>query len=156
MAVDRSLAQLYASWFKCLGDATRIQILSLLASRRGTMSVREIVDALGVGQPTISHHLRQLERARFVICERHGASTLVRVNRRRGSHGRACGRGRSDPRSTGADATLLSSVDRSRFCGTRAARRVSVTRPSSVEDVRLRLPIDLALITETELFHHSS
>ena len=49
MLVDRFLAELYASWFKCLGDATRIQILSLLASRRGAMSVREIVDALGVG-----------------------------------------------------------------------------------------------------------
>jgi DNA-binding transcriptional ArsR family regulator len=82
MSVDRPLAELYASWFKCLGDATRIQILSLLASRRGAISVREIVDALGVGQPTVSHHLRQLERARFVICERQGASTLVRVNRR--------------------------------------------------------------------------
>ena len=82
MTVDRSLAELYAGWFKCLGDATRIQILSLLASRRGAVSVGEIVDALGVGQPTVSHHLRQLERARFVICERQGASTLVRVNRR--------------------------------------------------------------------------
>jgi DNA-binding transcriptional ArsR family regulator len=82
MIVDRSLAQLYADWFKCLGDATRIQILSLLASRRGPMSVREIVDELGVGQPTVSHHLRQLERARFVICERHGASTLASVNQR--------------------------------------------------------------------------
>ena len=82
MSVDRPLAELYASWFKCLGDATRIQILSLLASRRGEMSVGEIVDALGVGQPTVSHHLRQLEQARFVICERQGASTFVRVNRR--------------------------------------------------------------------------
>ena len=82
MPVDRSLAELYASWFKCLGDATRIEILGLLASRRDAISVGEIVDALGVGQPTVSHHLRQLERARFVICERHGASTLVRVNQR--------------------------------------------------------------------------
>jgi ArsR family transcriptional regulator len=30
----------------------------------------------------VSHHVKQLERARFVICEREGASTLVRVNQR--------------------------------------------------------------------------
>jgi DNA-binding transcriptional ArsR family regulator len=82
MAVDRSLAEEYARWFKCLGDATRIQILSLLASQRRAMSVHEIVDELHVGQPTVSHHLKQLERGRFVTCERRGASTLVRVNRR--------------------------------------------------------------------------
>jgi ArsR family transcriptional regulator len=67
MAVDRSLAEQYAGWFKCLSDAT---------------SVRELVEALDVGQPTVSHHLKQLERARFVICERRGATTLVRVNLR--------------------------------------------------------------------------
>jgi DNA-binding transcriptional ArsR family regulator len=82
MVVDRPLAEQYAGWFRCLGDATRIQILSLLASTRRGMSVRELVEGLNVGQPTVSHHLKQLEHARFVICERRGATTLVRVNRR--------------------------------------------------------------------------
>jgi ArsR family transcriptional regulator, arsenate/arsenite/antimonite-responsive transcriptional repressor len=82
MSVDRVLAEQYAGWFKCLGDATRIQILSLLASTRQAMSVRELVEALEVGQSTVSHHLKQLERARFVICERRGATTLVGINRR--------------------------------------------------------------------------
>jgi DNA-binding transcriptional ArsR family regulator len=82
MLVDRPLAERYSQWFRCLGDATRIQILSLLASQRKPLTVHQIADALDVGQPTVSHHLKQLERARFVICERQGASTLVRVNRR--------------------------------------------------------------------------
>jgi ArsR family transcriptional regulator, arsenate/arsenite/antimonite-responsive transcriptional repressor len=82
MLIDRSLAEQYAGWFRSLGDATRIQILSLLASRRDAMTVHQIVAALEVGQPTVSHHLRQLERARFVICERQGARTLVRANQR--------------------------------------------------------------------------
>jgi len=82
MVVDRSLAERYAAWFRCLGDATRIQILSLLASQRHPLTVQQIVAALDVGQPTVSHHVKQLEHARFVICERQGASTLVRVNRR--------------------------------------------------------------------------
>jgi ArsR family transcriptional regulator, arsenate/arsenite/antimonite-responsive transcriptional repressor len=82
MVVDRPLAERYAAWFRCLGDATRIQILSLLASERHPLTVQQIVAALDVGQPTVSHHVKQLEHARFVICERQGASTLVRVNRR--------------------------------------------------------------------------
>jgi ArsR family transcriptional regulator, arsenate/arsenite/antimonite-responsive transcriptional repressor len=82
MVVDRPLAERYAAWFRCLGDATRIQILSLLASQRHPLTVQQIVAALDVGQPTVSHHVKQLEHARFVICERQGASTLVRVNRR--------------------------------------------------------------------------
>ncbi|MEU7864255.1 metalloregulator ArsR/SmtB family transcription factor [Nonomuraea sp. NPDC049141] len=49
-------AEEYASWFKALADATRIQIVSLLARRRGPMTVGEIVTASGVGQSTVSHH----------------------------------------------------------------------------------------------------
>ncbi len=82
MVIDRSLAELYSGWFQCLGDATRIQILNLLASNAEAMAVHEIVDALEVGQPTVSHHLKHLERARFVLSERRGASTFVRINQR--------------------------------------------------------------------------
>jgi ArsR family transcriptional regulator, arsenate/arsenite/antimonite-responsive transcriptional repressor len=82
MIIDRASAETYAGWFRCLGDGTRIQILNLLASEGERMSIREIVDVLDVGQPTVSHHVKQLEQARFVSCERVGASTLVRLNRR--------------------------------------------------------------------------
>jgi DNA-binding transcriptional ArsR family regulator len=82
MIVDRAAAETYAEWFRCLGDPTRIQILNLLADADRALTVRELVDKLEVGQPTVSHHLRQLERRRFIACERRGASTLVAVNER--------------------------------------------------------------------------
>jgi ArsR family transcriptional regulator len=82
MEIDRSTAETYAEWFSCLADATRIQILNLLADAGEPLAIGEIVAALDVGQPTVSHHVRQLEQARFVHCERHGARTLVRVNKR--------------------------------------------------------------------------
>jgi DNA-binding transcriptional ArsR family regulator len=82
MAIARALAEQYAGWFKCLGDATRIQILSVLASSGGAIPVHMLVRALDVGQPTVSHHVKQLADARFVICERRAATTLVRINRR--------------------------------------------------------------------------
>jgi DNA-binding transcriptional ArsR family regulator len=82
MLIDRESAETYAGWFACLADATRIQILNLLASHGGPMTVGDLVRALDVGQPTVSHHVKQLEDARFVCCERAGASTQVRINKR--------------------------------------------------------------------------
>lgn len=82
MVIDHPTAKLYASWFGCLADPNRLRILNLLSSSRKGMLIRELVEALEIGQPTVSHHVQQLELARFVSCERDGASTVVRVNRR--------------------------------------------------------------------------
>ncbi|GGO61753.1 ArsR/SmtB family transcription factor [Nonomuraea cavernae] len=76
----RAEAEEYASWFKALADATRIQIVSLLARRREPMSVGEIVAASGVGQSTVSHHLKILAEVRFVLVTRHGTSSRYRIN----------------------------------------------------------------------------
>ncbi|MFC6083915.1 ArsR/SmtB family transcription factor [Sphaerisporangium aureirubrum] len=73
-------AEEYASWFRALADATRIQIVSLLARRREPMSVGEIVAASGVGQSTVSHHLKILAEVRFVLVERRGAASFYRIN----------------------------------------------------------------------------
>ncbi|MGV9601158.1 ArsR/SmtB family transcription factor [Streptosporangium sandarakinum] len=78
--LTRAEAEEYASWFKALADATRIQIVSLLAWRRAPMNVGEIVAASGVGQSTVSHHLKILAEARFVLVERQGTSSLYRIN----------------------------------------------------------------------------
>src|ERR671914_1038203 len=78
--LDRATADEYASWFKALGDATRIQIVSLLARRGEPMSVGEIVAAVDVGQSTVSAHLKQLAEVRFVLVERRGAAAYYRIN----------------------------------------------------------------------------
>ncbi|MEV0150423.1 MULTISPECIES: metalloregulator ArsR/SmtB family transcription factor [unclassified Nonomuraea] len=78
--LDREAAEEYASWFKALADATRIQIVSLLARRREPMTVGEIVAVSGVGQSTVSHHLKILAEVRFVLLERRGTSSLYRIN----------------------------------------------------------------------------
>jgi DNA-binding transcriptional ArsR family regulator len=82
MLIDDKQAGLYATWFGCLADANRLRILSLLSEAGRPMPIREIVDELKIGQPTVSHHVKHLEKTRFVHCERRGASTLVRVNKR--------------------------------------------------------------------------
>jgi DNA-binding transcriptional ArsR family regulator len=78
--LGRAEAEEYASWFKALADATRIQIVSLLARRREPMSVGEIVAAMGIGQSTVSHHLKILAEVRFVLVDKQGTSSLYRIN----------------------------------------------------------------------------
>jgi len=82
MILERDKAELYASWFRCLADPTRIQILNLLAHERRALSVGEIVAAVDVGQSTVSEHLRRLAETCFVLVEHRGASSLFRINER--------------------------------------------------------------------------
>lgn len=80
--VSRDDAQVWAGWFRALGDPTRILILNLLASARRPMTVGEIVDALDVGQSTVSHHLKLLGEVRFLLVEREGTNSWWRINAR--------------------------------------------------------------------------
>ena len=80
MNVDRDDAVTWATWFKALGDPTRILILNLLATAGRPMSVAEIVDAVDVGQSTVSHHLKILSGVRFVLVDREGTSSWWRIN----------------------------------------------------------------------------
>jgi DNA-binding transcriptional ArsR family regulator len=80
MDVDRQSAEVWAHWFRCLGDASRVLILNRLAVARRPMSVGEIVDAVDVGQPTVSHHLKILAEVGFVLVEQRANVRLYRVN----------------------------------------------------------------------------
>ena len=78
--IDRRSAEAYASWFRCLADATRIQILHLLAGAARPLTVGEIVEAVGVGQSTVSAHLRRLADLEFVFVEHAGTASYYSVN----------------------------------------------------------------------------
>ncbi|MEU2545493.1 metalloregulator ArsR/SmtB family transcription factor [Streptomyces roseolus] len=74
-------AHTYATWFRALGDPTRVRLLHLLAGAGRAMTVGELVARVEVGQSTVSHHLKILAEVRFVLAERRGTSTLYAVNR---------------------------------------------------------------------------
>jgi DNA-binding transcriptional ArsR family regulator len=82
MSVDRGSAEVWASWFRALGEASRVLILNRLAVARRPMTVGEIVDALDLGQSTVSHHLKVLADTGFLLVERRGNTSLYRVNER--------------------------------------------------------------------------
>jgi ArsR family transcriptional regulator len=66
--------------FSVLADRQRIKILNLLASAdEDSVCVCELVPALGLKQPTVSYHLKQLAQAGLVERERRGTFAYYRL-----------------------------------------------------------------------------
>ena len=63
---------------KALADETRQKIMSLCCCK--WLSVGEIVDALHVSQPTVSHHLSILRTAGLVDSRRKGKQVFYSLN----------------------------------------------------------------------------
>ena len=59
---------------KALSDGTRIKLLAMLAVK--SLCVCELTCALGLAQPTVSRHLKQLEDAGFLSSHREGTWTI--------------------------------------------------------------------------------
>jgi ArsR family transcriptional regulator len=60
-----------AARFRALGDPARLRLLSLI-SCCGEACACDLVDEVGVSQPTVSHHLKVLYEAGLVDKERRG------------------------------------------------------------------------------------
>jgi ArsR family transcriptional regulator, arsenate/arsenite/antimonite-responsive transcriptional repressor len=66
--------------FSVLADRQRIKILNLLASTdEDSVCVCELIPALGLKQPTVSYHLKQLAQAGLVERERRGTFAYYRI-----------------------------------------------------------------------------
>ena len=70
----------WSRWFKALSDPTRLRILHHVSGLSEPAAVGEIVADLGLTQSNVSHHLKVLAGARFVLLESAGLRTLVRAN----------------------------------------------------------------------------
>ena len=64
--------------FNAIAEPRRRHILEFLAGDE--RSVSEIVDALELGQPSVSKHLQVLRDVGLVTVRRDGRNTLVRIN----------------------------------------------------------------------------
>ncbi len=78
--LSAAAAEHLAARFRVLGDPSRLQLLSLIASQpSGEACVCELTEPLGLSQPTVSHHLKVLYEAGFLIRERRGTWIYYRV-----------------------------------------------------------------------------
>ncbi len=65
-------AEQLAAWFGVLADPTRLRLLSLIAAAGEACAACELVEPLGVSQPTVSHHLKVLREAGLVESRKQG------------------------------------------------------------------------------------
>ena len=78
--ISRSTAEELAGILKAVADPARLQILALLRSKPNCEAcVCDVTDALGLSQPTVSHHLKILVGAGLVSTEKRGYWTWYRV-----------------------------------------------------------------------------
>jgi ArsR family transcriptional regulator, arsenate/arsenite/antimonite-responsive transcriptional repressor len=70
-----------ARLFKALGDATRVRILNVLATSDEPVCVCELTPALGLSQPTVSHHLKKLTDAGLLEREQRGVWAYYSIDR---------------------------------------------------------------------------
>lgn len=78
--LDALAAQRLARLFKALGDPTRVQLVSLIAAHPdGEACVCDLTDPVGLSQPTVSHHLKQLVDADLLTREQRGRWSYYRI-----------------------------------------------------------------------------
>jgi len=61
-----------AEVFRALADPARVRIVNMLATSGEPVCVCHLVDPLGLGQPTVSHHLKKLTDAGLLEREQRG------------------------------------------------------------------------------------
>ena len=65
-------AEATAELFKALGDPARVRLVNLLATADGPVCMCDLIEPLGLAQPTVSHHLKKLIDAGLLEREQRG------------------------------------------------------------------------------------
>ena len=73
-------AQVLAGRLKALADPTRLRLVSMLLASPGQEACTcDLIEPVGLSQPTVSHHLKKLAEAGIISGERRGVWTYYRV-----------------------------------------------------------------------------
>jgi ArsR family transcriptional regulator, arsenate/arsenite/antimonite-responsive transcriptional repressor len=70
-----------AALFKALADPARVKIVNVLARTDGPVCACEFEPALGLSQPTVSHHLKKLTEAGLLDREQRGKWAYFSLSR---------------------------------------------------------------------------
>jgi ArsR family transcriptional regulator len=73
-------AEATARLFKSLGDPARVRIVNLLATSDDPVCVCELVEPVGLTQPTVSHHLKKLTDVGLLVREQRGVWAYYAVD----------------------------------------------------------------------------
>jgi ArsR family transcriptional regulator, arsenate/arsenite/antimonite-responsive transcriptional repressor len=79
-ALSDDEAEATAAVFRALGDSARVRIVNLLATSDEPVCVCNLVEPLGVSQPTVSHHMKKLLEVGLVEREQRGKWAYFSLN----------------------------------------------------------------------------
>ena len=79
--LDEAEASATAELFRALSDPARVRIVNILAGTDGQVCACEFEPALGLSQPTVSHHLKKLTDAGLIEREQRGKWAYFSLNR---------------------------------------------------------------------------
>jgi ArsR family transcriptional regulator len=78
--LDDAAAERLARVFKALGDPTRVKLVSLIAAAgQDGACVCDLIEPVGLAQPTVSHHMRLLVDAGLISREQRGKWAYYRL-----------------------------------------------------------------------------
>ena len=78
--VSDETAETLARMFKALADPTRVKLLSLIAAApEGEACICDLTEPVGLSQPTVSHHMKQLVAAGLATRDQRGKWAYYRV-----------------------------------------------------------------------------
>lgn len=78
--VTDTTAETLARMFKALGDPTRVKLLSMIAAAEGGEAcICDMTEPVGLSQPTVSHHMKQLVVAGLATREQRGRWAYYRI-----------------------------------------------------------------------------
>ena len=78
--LDEEAATATAALFKALADPARVRIVNVLATSGAAVCACELEPALGLAQPTVSHHLKRLTDAGLLVREQRGKWAYFSLN----------------------------------------------------------------------------
>lgn len=79
-AVSDDEANATAAVFRALADPARVKIVNLLATSQAPVCACEFEPALGLAQPTVSHHLKKLTESGLLAREQRGRWAYFSLN----------------------------------------------------------------------------
>jgi ArsR family transcriptional regulator len=78
--LDEDQSEALAFVLKAMADPTRLRLLSLVAAHEaGEACVCELIDPVGLSQPTVSHHLKILVDAGLLTRDKRGVWAYYRL-----------------------------------------------------------------------------
>ena len=73
-------AEATAALFRALADPARVRIVNLLATSPEPVCACDVIEPVGLAQPTVSHHLKKLVEAGLIEREQRGKWAYFSLN----------------------------------------------------------------------------